>query len=178
MNPLDWLLAAILAFSIVKAFLQGFFREAFSLAGLIIGLFLACWVYRDLSVHLSGLITSPQIAQLAAFLLVLIVTAIVFSLIGKLLHKTVSAIGLGIVDRLGGALFGAVRGCLIGLAILMACTAFLPTSPWIRESIFAPYFLRGAHAVSFVLPQDFKDKLLDGIDRIKHSTPDWIKPHR
>ena len=176
MNPLDWLLIALLAYSVVKAFLQGFFREAFALGGLVIGLLIASWGYESAALHLNGLITSPPIAQFVAFLLILAVTMVVFSIAGKLLRKTASAIGLGLLDRLGGAVFGFVRGCLLGVALLMAFTAFLPTAPWIRNSKMAPYFLQGGHAVSFLVPEDLKQKLRDGAASIKHTTPDWIKP--
>lgn len=175
MNPLDWILAVLLAYSVVKAFLQGFFREAFALAGLIVGLFLASWGYHQAALRIAGLITTTAIAQFVAYLGILIATMIAFNLAGKLLHKGASAIGLGILDRLAGAGFGLVRGFLLGVAGLMACTAFLPTAPWIHDSELAPYFLQGAHAVSFVVPQDLKHKLLDGLSRIKHTTPDWIK---
>jgi membrane protein required for colicin V production len=176
MNPLDWLLIALLAYSVVKAFLQGFFREAFALGGLVIGLLLASWGYESAALHLNGLIASPPIAQFVAFLSILAITMVVFSIAGKLLRKTASAIGLGLLDRLGGAVFGFVRGCLLGVALLMAFTAFLPTAPWIRNSKMAPYFLQGGHAVSFLLPEDLKQKLRDGAASIKHTTPDWIKP--
>ena len=176
MNPLDWLLIALLAYSVVKAFLQGFFRETFALAGLVIGLLLASWFYERAALHLSGLIASPPIAQFVAFLAILAATMVIFSLAGKLLRRTASAIGLGLLDRLGGAVFGFVRGCLLGVALLMAFTAFLPTAPWIRDSKMAPYFLQGEHAVFFLVPEDLKQKLRDGAAAIKHNTPDWIKP--
>jgi membrane protein required for colicin V production len=176
MNPFDWLLAALLAYSTVKAFIQGFFREAFALAGLVVGLMLASWGYQAAALKLTGLITSPQIAQFVAFLGILAATMVVFNIAGKLLRRTASAIGLGLLDRLGGAVFGFVRGCLLGIAVLMAMTAFLPTAPWIRDSRLAPYFLQGAHAVSFLVPQDLRSKLLDGAASIKHTAPDWIKP--
>ncbi len=176
MNPLDWLLIALLAYSVVKAFLQGFFREAFALGGLVIGLLIASWGYESAALHLTGLIASPPIAQFVAFLSILAITMVVFSIAGKLLRKTASAIGLGLLDRLGGAVFGFVRGCLLGVALLMAFTAFLPTAPWIRDSKMAPYFLQGGHAVSFLVPGDLKQKLRDGAKSIKHTTPDWIKP--
>jgi membrane protein required for colicin V production len=176
MNPFDWLLAALLAYSTVKAFIQGFFREAFALAGLVVGLMLASWGYQAAALKLPGLITSPQIAQFVAFLGILAATMVVFNIAGKLLRRTASAIGLGLLDRLGGAVFGFVRGCLLGIAVLMAMTAFLPTAPWIRDSKMAPYFLQGAHAVSFLVPEDLRHKVLDGTERIKHTAPDWIKP--
>ncbi|MDQ2924395.1 MAG: CvpA family protein [Acidobacteriota bacterium] len=178
MNLLDWLLIALLAYSVVRAFLQGFFREAFALVGLVLGLLLASWGYRDAAQRLAGLIASPQIAQFAAFLLILAVTMVIFSVAGRLLRKTASAIGLGMLDRAGGAVFGFIRGCLLGVAILMAFTAFLPTGQWtwIRDSKMAPYFLEGGHAVSFLVPQDLKHKLRDGTASLKHTTPNWIKP--
>jgi membrane protein required for colicin V production len=175
MNPLDWLLAILLVYSVVKAAMQGFFREAFALGGLILGFLLACWFYREAATHLTGLITSPQLAEFAAFLLILAATMIVATLIGKILRRTASAIGLGFFDRVLGALFGLVRGFLFGSALLLAFTAFLPSAPWIANSQLAPYFLRAAHAVSFVMPSDLKSRLHDGAQHIKHTAPDWIK---
>jgi membrane protein required for colicin V production len=175
MNPLDWLLAILLTYSVVRAVMRGFFQEAFALGGLILGFLFACWFYRPLAVDLKGLINSPQIAQLAAFLLILAGIMIVASLLGKLLRHTASAIGLGFADRLLGALFGLLRGALLGVALLLAVTAFLPSAPWVENSLLAPYFLRAAHAVSFVMPSDLKLRLLDALHHIKHTTPDWIK---
>jgi membrane protein required for colicin V production len=175
MNALDWLLVILLAYSVIRAVVRGFIREAFALAGLIFGFLLACWFYQSLALQLKGLITSPSIAELVSFLIILAATAILASLLGKLLRNTASAIGLGFVDRLLGAVFGLVRGALLGVALLLAVTAFLPTAPWVENSHLAPYFLRAAHAVSFVMPSDLKQRLLDGLNHLKHTTPDWIK---
>jgi membrane protein required for colicin V production len=175
MNPLDWLLAVLLVFSVIRAVMHGFFQEAFALGGLVLGFLFACWFYRPLAIDLKGLITSPQIAELAAFLLILAGTMIVASLLGRVLRHTASAIGLGLVDRFLGAIFGLLRGALLGVALLLAMTAFLPSAPWVENSHLAPYFLRAAHAVSFVMPSDLKLRLLDGLDHLKHTTPDWIK---
>ena len=176
MNPLDWILIALLSYSIIKAFMQGLVREAFALAGLIIGMMVASWGYERAAIKLHGLIATAAIAQFVAFLGLLAITMVIFFIAGRLLHKTASAIGLGLLDRLGGAVFGFVRGCLLGVALLMAFTAFLPTVPWIRDSKMAPYFLEAGHAVSFVVPADLERKLLNGAASIKHNTPDWIKP--
>jgi membrane protein required for colicin V production len=175
MNPLDWLLAILLTYSIVRALMRGFFQEAFALAGLILGFLFACWFYTSAALSLKGLITTPQLAQLAAFLLILSATMVVATLLGKISRKAVSTVGLGFMDRLAGALFGLLRGSLLAVALLLAITAFLPTAPWIQQSKLTPYFLRAAHAVSFVMPSDLRSRLLDGLDRAKHTTPDWIK---
>ena len=175
MNALDWLLILLLAYSVLRAVVRGFFQEAFALGGLIFGFLFACWFYRSLAVELKGLITSTSIAELAAFLLILAGTMIVANVLGKLSRHTASAIGLGFLDRLLGAVFGLCRGALLGVALLLAVIAFLPSAPWIENSHLAPYFLRAAHAVSFVMPSDLRQRLLDSLDHLKHTTPDWIK---
>ncbi len=175
MSPLDWLLGILLVYSVTRAAMQGFFREAFALGGLVLGFLFACWYYRSAAIHLKGLINTLPLAEFAAFLLILVATMVVASLLGRLLRSTASAVGLGFFDRLLGALFGLLRGCILGTALLMAFTAFLPTAPWISNSLLAPYFLRAAHAVSFVMPSDLKSRLHDGIEHLKHTAPDWIK---
>ena len=174
-NPLDWLLLVLLLYSAARAAMNGFFREAFTLLGLIIGFPLACWYYRDGAHMLSGLITTPAFAEFAAFLLILAAVAITASLLGRLFRRGARTIGLGIADRVGGALFGLLRGAVIATAFLLALIAFLPSAPWVRGSVLAPYFLRGAHAVSFTMPQDLRLRLRAPIGLLKHSSTDWIK---
>jgi membrane protein required for colicin V production len=99
------------------------------------------------------------------------------ALVGKAIHHTANAIGLGFFNRLLGAVFGYLRGCLLCVVILMAVTAFLPPSPAVAKSSLSPYFLAGAHAVSFVVPRDLRQLLLDGAAQLKHTAPDWIKRH-
>ena len=63
---------------------------------------------------------------------------------------------------------------LLGISLLLPITAFLPTAAWVQQSMLAPYFLRAAHAVSFLMPTDLRLKLLDGLEHIRHNTPDWV----
>ena len=181
MNPLDWLLTALLLYSAVRAALNGFFRAAFNLAGLICGLPLAFWGYRDLALDLRHLLTAPPLAQFAAFVVILAAVAVLASLLGRLFRHGARTVGLGFADRLGGAAFGMVRGLLIGAALLLAITAFLPSAPWVQTSQMAPYFLGGAHALSFSMPSDLRSRLRDGLDRLraarhgKHTSFDGIE---
>jgi membrane protein required for colicin V production len=177
MNLFDWFLVILLAYSTIAAFVRGFLLELFSLGGLIAGILLASWNYRALSALFSRVITTAYIANIIAFLLIAIGVMILCAVIGKVLHQTAHAIGLGFFDRLLGAGFGFARGCLLGIAILMAAAAFLPPSPLISQSRLSPYFLAGAHAVSFVVPHDLQQQILDGATQLKHNAPDWIKPH-
>jgi membrane protein required for colicin V production len=178
MNLFDCLLVAILAYSTIMAFVRGIILELFSLGGLIAGILVAGWNYNHVAAVLGHLITNPAVAQIVAFLLIIIVVMVISTLLGKALNRTAHAIGLGFFDRLLGALFGFARGCLFGVAILMAIAAFLPHSAWIANSRLSSYFLAGAHAVSFVVPHDLQQQILNGAKQLKHNAPDWIKPLR
>lgn len=168
LNPLDWLLVLILAFSVIRAFMRGFVREAFALVGLIVGFLLACWYFRPVAEQLRGLINERPIAEMLGFLTVLFGVVIFATLLGKLLSRTASAVGLGFFDRIFGALFGLMRGALLGLALLLIVTAFLPTAPWVQTSSLAPYFLRADHAVSFVMPSELRQQLSKGLERLRN----------
>jgi membrane protein required for colicin V production len=175
MNLFDWFLIALLAYSTIMAFLRGIILELFSLGGLIAGILLASWNYGHVAAFLSRLISTPATAQIVAFLLIVVGVMVLSTLTGKALNRTAHAIGLGFFDRLLGAAFGFARGCLFGVAILMAVAAFRPHSAWIENSHLSPYFLAGAHAVSFVVPYDLQQQILNGAQLIKHNAPDWIK---
>src|SRR5580700_4788629 len=175
MNLFDCFLIAVLAYSTIIAFLRGIILEIFSLVGLIAGILLASWNYKHLAILLGHLITTPAIAEIVAFLLIIIGPMVLCTLLGKALNRTAHAIGLGFFDRLLGAVFGFARGCLFSIAILMAVAAFRPHSTWAENSRLSPYFLAGAHAVSFVVPHDLQQQILNGVELIKHNVPDWIK---
>jgi membrane protein required for colicin V production len=178
MNLFDWILIALLAYSTVMAFLRGIIIELFSLGGLIAGILLASWNYKHVADLLSRLITTPATAQIIAFLLIVVGVMVLSTLLGRALNRTAHAIGLGFFDRLLGAVFGLARGCLLGVALLMAIAAFRPHSTWIENSQLSSYFLAGAHAVSFVVPHDLQQQILNGAEQIKHNAPDWINPLR
>jgi membrane protein required for colicin V production len=178
MNLFDCFLIAMLAFSTILAFVRGIILELFSLGGLIAGILLASWNYKHVAIILGSPIATPATAEIVAFLLIIIGVMVLCTLLGKALNRTAHTIGLGLFDRLFGALFGFARGCLFGVALLMAIAAFLPHSAWIANSRISSYFLAGAHAVSFVVPHDLQQQILNGAQQLKHNTPDWIKQLR
>lgn len=178
MSLFDWILVAIVAYSTVKAFLRGIILVLFSLGGLIGGILLASWNYDRAAEFVERAVATPATAEIIAFFLILIGVMVLSALLGRALNRTAHAIGLGFFDRLLGAAFGFARGCLVGVVLLMAIAAFLPNSAWAANSLLSPYFLAGAHAVSFVVPHDLRQMILDGAAQLKHTAPVWIKPMR
>ena len=172
----DWFLVILVAVSVLLAFQRGFVKVLFSFAGLVAGIVLAAWNYARLALMLQRWIASSPAAQVVAFLAILFVITMFFSLAAGLARKTLSAAGLGIFDRLLGAGFGLLRGVLLGVAVMMAISAFVPGSPWLKNSRLTPYFLAGAHAVSFVVPRRFEEQMAAGAKHLLQQTPERTKP--
>jgi membrane protein required for colicin V production len=155
MNPLDWTIAIILAISTVTAFMRGLIRSLVSLIGLVAGIAIACWYASQGGAWLVRYIRPLALAQIVAFILILAAVYVVAVLIGRLLRGAASAVGLGFFDRLGGAMFGLVRGVLMLAALILPLAPWLPQFSATKRSILLPYLLPAAHGISFVMPRDF-----------------------
>lgn len=170
-SAFDWFLVALTAISILTAFRRGLIKVLFSLAGLVAGILVASWTFTSFASLLSRTIEGRLVSEIAAFLLIFVAVNLVFFLIGAVLKQTVDVVGLGFIDRTLGAVFGLVRGALMGVVILMSVAAFLPDSPWVRHSQLAPYFLAGTHAVSFVVPEFFRQQIIAGTSLLLTEPP-------
>ncbi len=158
MNLLDWIIAVTLSISTVTAFLRGFIRSLFALAGMVAGILLATLYAYQLGQYLMRWISPLALAKLCAFILILAAVYVCAVLLGRLLRGACSAIGLGFFDRLAGAAFGFVRGALFLAAMLLPLAPYLPQFKVTRSSVLLPYLLPAAHGISFVLPRDVGDR--------------------
>jgi membrane protein required for colicin V production len=173
----DYCLILIVLSSAFFAFVKGFIKAALSLCGLVCGILIASWEYLVLAMILHQWINQFEVCEVISFVLILVLVMVLFSVVAQILRKTMKAVGLGLLDRLLGGVFGVLRGGLIGVAIIMAITAFLPTSDWLKNSQLTPYFLAGFHAVSFSVPQHFQDQIAAGAKYLMHEAPELMRPH-
>jgi membrane protein required for colicin V production len=177
MAIVDWVIAAIVILAVLGAAKNGFFVEAFSLGGVVLGLLIASWNYQRLMPSLMQMIHRPAIAETIAFLVIALSIMVIAGVVGRLLHRTARSIGLGWLDRLVGAAFGFLKGCIVVTLGVMALAAFYPESGWLDHSRLAPYFLSAAHTTTAVTPQQLGERIRDGVKIIRDAQPDWLKPH-
>ena len=175
-NAFDFLLLAIIGISTLLAWRKGLIRVLFSLGGLFAGFITASWYFRDLAAQLKPFITDLLLAEVLAFLLIAGLTLAAFAIVGALVRKAFHAIGLGIVDNLLGAGIGLFRGVVFAILTVMGLAVFFPKEPWLRQSQLCPYFLRGESAVSFVVPEDFRQQMAIGARILLHETPGLFRP--
>lgn len=177
MALIDWAIVIVLIVSALGAAKHGFLVEVFSLAGVVLGLLLASWNYQKVLPWIAGWIHSPGIADAIAFLAVALAVMILAGLAGRLVRWSVHSIGLGWADRLTGALFGLLKGCILVTLGVMAIAAFLPKAAWLENSKLAPYFLSMAHQASVVTPAELGERIREGVKVIRDAQPDWLKPN-
>ena len=159
LTPFDWIILALVLWSVVRGFIRGLIRELFALAALVIGITVAAWNYTAVSVWLARWIPQPTSASIAAFLLLALAVTIGVLLVGRLVRSAAHLVGLGLVDGLAGAVFGLARACLLGAAILMACLTFLPPQPWMQHSRLTPPLLHVAHTAALLAPAGLEQRI-------------------
>jgi membrane protein required for colicin V production len=177
MALIDWVIVVILIVSVLSATKHGFFVEAFSLAGVVLGLLLASWNYQKLLPWIARWVHSPGITEAIAFIAIAIAVMVIAGLAGRLIRWSVRSIGLGWADRFIGAVFGLLKGCVLVMLGIMAIAAFLPHSTWLEQSRIAPYFLSAAHEVSAVTPAQLGERIREGVKMIRDAQPEWLKPN-
>ncbi|MGH8703857.1 MAG: CvpA family protein [Burkholderiales bacterium] len=160
MTWLDFAVLGVFALSIAWGVWRGLVREVFAVLGWVIAFLAANLLAGPLAEEMPKAIQTPELRLLAAFLAVFIGALFVTALIGLLLSKIVSAIGLLVLDRALGGLFGVARALLIVLAAaLLAGLTGAPRQPFWRDSVSGDAMARAALALKPWLPQTFAERL-------------------
>jgi len=171
-TPADWLIVAVVLLNVLLAAMHGFFAEALSTAGLVVGYIVAAWRYQRLAVWFMSFLKSDLLAQIFGFLAIFFAVLIVFSIAGWLARKLMKAAGLTGFDRFLGGLLGLVKGGLVVAVVLMGLTAFAPTSQMLEKSTLAPYFLVIGRAAIWVAPSDLRARFYEGLDFLHRAPKD------
>ena len=172
MTAADWLIVVVVLLNVVSAAIQGFFAEALSMAGLVIGYVVAAWQYPGLAAWFSTFLKNDLLADIFAFLVIFFAILIVFSIAGRVARKLMKAAGLSGFDRFLGALLGLVKGGLVVAVVLMGMTAFTPTSSMLEKSELAPYFLVVGRAAIWVAPSALRARFYEGLDFLHRAPKD------
>jgi membrane protein required for colicin V production len=125
---LDLIAASVLALAALRGVWIGAVREAFSLAGLAAAIVavrtwrepVASWLEANVPVAMTGLA-----AQLLAGLVLGVGSLVAVALIGRLVRRGVRGAGLGLLDRLAGAVLGAAEGAVLVAALTLGLAALL-----------------------------------------------------
>ena len=154
MNWLDIVIIVAIAIPTFLGFRTGIIKAVLSLAGLIVGVFLAGRYYLPLSEQLA-FIPQASVAKIVAFAIILVGVMVIAGVLASLLKWAASVVMLGWVNHLGGAVFGLVLGAIFCGALLATWVKFLGATGAITESNLAFILVDFFPVVLALLPEEF-----------------------
>jgi membrane protein required for colicin V production len=155
MNVLDVIIIVLLIAAAIGGLANGLIKSLFSLAGVILGVVLAGRFYAGLAEHLT-FISNSTAANIVAFAIIFIIVMIVAAIAGFIITKLVSAMLLGWLNRLGGAVFSAAMGAVFIAGILAVWVKMADIYSVIQGSALASFLLDSFPFILGLLPEEFK----------------------
>jgi membrane protein required for colicin V production len=140
MTAFDYMVLTVLGLSIILSVMRGLVKEVLS----ILAWFVAFYVGRTYTDQMLPLIPtdipSESLRTLAAFLVLFLATLLVATLLAIAISAIFKKIGLGWLNRMLGAVFGAFRGMLIVciLVLLAGMTEIPKDARWKNAMFSAP----------------------------------------
>jgi membrane protein required for colicin V production len=164
MNPFDILIIVILGYSLVRGLFRGLVKELSSIVGVLGGFYAAYTYYNVLAGWLSRLIHDISYLNILSFLIIFCGVLIIVGVLGVIIKYLLNIAFLGWIDRIGGVVFGVLKGILIVSILFITLTAFLPKgTAFIKNSELAPHVSwiseKMANVISKEMKQDFNAKL-------------------
>lgn len=145
-NYFDVAISSIVVILAIKGFFQGFIKEVFGLAGLIIGIYLGSRYAPESATFIEEnffKLDNNSLLQLIGFLSILIVVWLSATIIGALISHLMHSSGLGFINRLFGFIAGGGKYLLIFALIVTALSNAKPVKKYmdeyVKDSVLYPH---------------------------------------
>jgi len=180
MNLLDVIIIACMVFLIVRGIFRGFIREIGSLAGVILGIWLASLYQPQMTDFLKPFLPSGKFLPLISFALIFLVVLVLCNVVGWLLKKLVKKIFLGWADRTLGAALAVFKGVIITYFAIVLLTFFIPSkSNLMTDSKLVPIIINSYQSIVGLLSpgayQNLKKQFVGQKERIEKAISEKIE---
>jgi len=166
MNIFDIVIAALLIFGFVRGIMKGLFVEVASLVALIAGVYGAIHFSYFIGDFLKEwVVWSEEYISLAAFAGTFIVIIIVISFLGKILTKLADFASLGVINKILGGVFGALKIGLILSVVFIFFGKMNDSIPFIKKNTLEESILY--HPLKKVAPTIFPS-IIKGEEDLKN----------
>ncbi len=162
MNWLDIVILIIITLFVFLGLRRGLIKEVISIIAIGGGIIAGVMFYASLGELFIkySFVKNKAIANVSGFLLIMFGTYAVIKLIGWVLTKITGTLHLNWIDKIGGGVFGAIKGVIIAFLIISALGFFFSEKELpFKNSILVPYINETFSVLRETIPDDFKEKL-------------------
>ena len=175
MNWIDIIIIVILGISLISGFATGFVKEISSLIALILGV----WGSIKFSSFTADKLYewfgfTGGMGGLVAFIVTFLIIILLVHLFATAIDKVIKAASLGIVNKLLGALFSAMKTVLVLSVVFVVINAFdehfhfMPEKTVEESSLYSPI----ADIVPAIFPTLGEGGLIKSFERLRESVED------
>ncbi len=167
MNPFDMAIIVVVGYCIIRGIFRGLIKEVASIVGLVAGFYVAYSYHGAMAPLFSKWIAEPAYVKIASFIFLFCSVFLIIVLTGMLIRFVVKLVLLGVVDRIFGGVFGALKAALIVSFAYVVLITFLPAggAAVVSESKLAPQLNMIARGIISVVPEEvrasYQKKLFD-----------------
>lgn len=134
MNTVDIILAALLVFGFIRGLSRGLFVEVASLLALIAGIYGAIHFSYFVGNFLGERVSwEERYITIVSFAVTFAIIVVVIALLGKMFTKIADFASLGMLNKLLGGVFGALKIGLILSIVLIVFDKLNNTIPFVAE---------------------------------------------
>lgn len=188
---IDLIICAIVLISALVAFFRGFIREVLTILGVVGGLVAAYTFgaslapfYNDLmgvevpaegesAERFMGVIPYPLLSEILGYATVFLLVVMILGILSYYLSKFVENVGMGMVDRTLGVVFGIARGAVLLGVIYLPVHMFVDQeekAEWFKDSRLHVYVEWTAQWLEGFLPEDFvKEEGQEAVDQTRET---------
>lgn len=138
MNTFDFFIAAIVLFALWRGFSAGFVKSFISLVGWLVALIAASRFAGDVGHLFTGMVSSPKLQLALGFLLIVLVSLTVLTIVSMVANKIMETLHIKILDRVAGGVLGALKGILVVLIFMSISAPVIQRLPFWQNSTLVP----------------------------------------
>lgn len=173
MNTVDIIIAIPVLYFGYKGAVNGFVKEILNIVGITLAIFLT-FNYMDAFGNIIAPFfeDTPEYIPFASGVILFLGTLIIIAVIAYLTKKFLEAVKLGAVNRVVGALFGALKASMIVSAALLLISGFnVPAEETREDSLLYDYVIQVGPAayetIAFIYPgaEGFTETIQENINK-------------
>ena len=183
MHWADTTIIALLLIGAAFGLLSGFLWQVSRIVSFGVALYASIYCHEWASGVLTVVFardTDPRIPRVLAYPILFLGVYLVFFLITLLLERTMKAARLEPLNRVVGALLGAVKTALIVGAICLAMASYpnTRTQEILQKSALAPVLADVTNIVIIAIPDEYKEELQSGLSHLRDAAREQLRDLR